>query len=238
MIDTVNFTRGAFAIYEPDNTKDLARFIPFRFNPETLTRQLGFQQAQGSGSQASPGASSDAVASGEQGADAALGTLKETFSVLLRFDLAEREEARGSRARMIAEEILNQDLLDLGVLPELSALEDLMHPAESKAQEPSDGSEPVDARARMPLVLFLWGERRVIPVKITGMAIAETLFNSKLYPVRAEVEVSLEVLGEKEARDNTRVRASLGFTAANRRKMARIYLDTTANQGTNINLPQ
>jgi len=87
-------------------------------------------------------------------------------------------------------------------------------------------------------VLFIWGERRVMPVKITGMTIAESLYNAKLYPIRAEVEVSLELLGDAEARDNTRVRGALDFTAANRRKMARLYLDSTAAQGTSINLPQ
>ena len=75
-------------------------------------------------------------------------------------------------------------------------------------------------------------------VKITGMAIAETFFNGKLYPIRAEIEVGLQVLGDAEARDNTRVRSSLELTGANRRKMARLYLDTTADQGTSINLPQ
>ena len=36
MTDTVNFTQGAFAIYEPDDTALLSRFIPFRFNPEAF----------------------------------------------------------------------------------------------------------------------------------------------------------------------------------------------------------
>lgn len=224
MTDTITFTKGAFAVFNPDDTAKMASFIPFRFNPETLTRQLAVEQAKGS--EGSPPAGGSGGAGGEEGADASSGTLKETFSVLLRFDLAEREETRSSMP------------LDLGVMPEISALEDLMHPAESATEAPSDGSEPVRARGRRPLVLFIWGERRVLPVKITGMAIAETVFNGKLYPIRAEVEVGLEVLGDAEAADNTRVRSSLDFTAANRRKMARIYLDTTADQGTNINLPQ
>ena len=224
MTDTIDFISGAFAVYEPDDTTRLSRFIPFRFNPEGLQRQLALEQAQGSGSAAGAGASSEAAS--EQGADAASGTLKESFSILLRFDLAEREEPKSSLP------------LAFGVLPEISALEDLLYPVASEAEAPADGSEPVRARGRQPLVLFVWGERRVVPVRITGMTINERLFNGRLYPVRAEVEVALEVLGEAEARDNTRVRASLDFTAANRRKMARIYLDSTAAQGTKVNLPQ
>jgi hypothetical protein len=223
MSDTLNFTQGAFAIYEPDDTALLSRFIPFRFNPEGLTRQLALEQAQGGGSAAAAGATE---AQGEHGADAGSGPLKESVSVLLRFDLAERAAS------------LSALPVEYGVMPEIAALEDLLHPAETEAEAPSDGSEPVRARGRLPLVLFIWGERRVMPVKITGMTIAENLYNAKLYPIRAEVEVSLELLGDAEARDNTRVRGALGFTAANRRKMARIYLDSTAAQGTSINLPQ
>ncbi|MFG6080214.1 hypothetical protein ACEUZ9_000665 [Paracoccus litorisediminis] len=226
MTDAINFTRGAFAVYNPDDSAVMSGFIPFRFNPESLTRQLQLEQAKSEtgGAAASGGAAQSG--SGEQGADASSGTLKESFSVLLRFDLAEREEAKSSLP------------VEFGVLPEISALEELLYPIESESEAPSDGSEPVRARGRRPIVLFIWGERRVVPVKITGMSIAETFFNGMLYPVRAEVEVGLEVLGDAEARDNARVKSSLGFTGANRRKMARLYLDTTADQGTSINLPQ
>lgn len=226
MSDAINFTQGAFAVYNPDDTAVMASFIPFRFNPELLTRQLQLEQAQGAEGGAEPGAQGSGGSSGEQGADASSGALKESFSVVLRFDLADRVEAHSSLP------------VEFGVLPEISALEELLYPVESETEAPSDGSEPVRARGRRPIVLFIWGERRVVPVKITGMAIAETFFNGKLYPVRAEIEVGLEVLGEAEARDNTRVQSSLNFTAANRRKMARLYLDTTADQGTSINLPQ
>ena len=226
MTDAINFTRGAFAVYNPDDSAVMSGFIPFRFNPESLTRQLQLEQAKSETGGAAAPASGAQSGSGEQGADASSGTLKESFSVLLRFDLAEREEAKSSLP------------VEFGVLPEISALEELLYPIESESEAPSDGSEPVRARGRRPIVLFIWGERRVVPVKITGMSIAETFFNGMLYPVRAEVEVGLEVLGDAEARDNARVKSSLGFTGANRRKMARLYLDTTADQGTSINLPQ
>jgi hypothetical protein len=225
MTDTINLLRGAFAIYEPDDTQTLSRFIPFRFNPEVLTRQLTIEQGQGSGGQGATSQPDNASETDEQGADADSGSLKEAFTVLLRFDLAEREEASSGIP------------VEYGVLPEISALEDLLHPAESEAEQASDGSEPVRARPRRPTVLFIWGERRVLPVKITGMTINETVFNAQLYPIRAEVEVSLETLSETDVRDNTRVSSSFEFTANNRRKMAKIYLETTADQGSNVNLP-
>lgn len=56
MSDAINFTQGAFAVYNPDDTAVMASFIPFRFNPESLTRQLQLEQAQGAeGGAAIPG---------------------------------------------------------------------------------------------------------------------------------------------------------------------------------------
>jgi hypothetical protein len=229
--DTISFQQGALAVFDQDAdgvADTISRFLPFRFNPEDLNRQLTIEQAQGQGSQPGGGAgnASQDGNSADQGADADSGSLKEAFSVTLRFDLAYREERANG-----------QMPVEYGILPEISALEDLMHPTESATDQPSDGSEPTRARGRRPLVLFVWGERRVVPVKIIGMSINEQYFNGQLYPTRAEIELSFETLGEGDARDNTRVSSSLRFTADNRRKMARIYLDTTASQGANINLP-
>lgn len=226
--DTLSFQQGALAVFDQDASGEagaITRFLPFRFNPEDLSRQLSIEQAQGQGAQPGGGGSDDGNAA-DQGADADSGSLKEAFSINLRFDLAYREEHASANMPV-----------EFGILPEISALEDLMHPVESTTDQPSDGSEPTRARGRRPLVLFVWGERRVVPVKIIGMTINEQFFNGQLYPTRAEVEVSFETLGEGDARDNTRVASSLKFTADNRRKMARVYLDTTASQGANINLP-
>lgn len=231
MAATLSYRSGAFAVYEPDNTETLSRFIPFRFNPETLSRQFAIEQGQGGGGQsgasAGSGGGQGAGGSGsdEQGADANSGTLKESFGVLIRLDLSDRLEASNALPP------------ELGIMPEIAALEDLMHPAESQTEHPSDGSEPVRARAKRPTVLFIWGEKRVLPVRISGMTVNETMFNAKLYPTRAEIEVNLEVLGETDARDNTRVQSALDFTGGNRRELARMFLDNTADQGSRVNLP-
>lgn len=228
MTDTINFTKGAFAVFEPEQTTKISRFIPFRFNPETLSRSLSIEQSSSGGGQPA-GGSGGGGETAEQGSDADSGSLKESFNILLRFDLAEREEQHSSP---------NKSNIQFGVFPEISAMEDLVYTVESTTSQPSDGSEPVKARGQRPLVLFIWGEKRVVPVKITGMTINETLFNGKLYPIRAEVDVALEVLGEANARDNSRVRSSLDFTGANRRKMSKIFLDQTSQQSTTVNLPQ
>ena len=51
--------------------------------------------------------------------------------------------------------------------------------------------------ANPPLVLFIFGRRRVLPVNITSLNITETEFSTDLYPIRATVAVSLTVIEGK-----------------------------------------
>jgi hypothetical protein len=225
MAGSTNFRSGAFVAYEPDDPATVSRFIPFRFNPETLVRDVSVEQGEGGGAPSGAAAKAGADAASEQGADANSGTLKESLSVLVRLDFADRDQTAANLPP------------EFGIAPEIAALEDLLYPAEAPSDAPADGSEPVKARAKRPTILFVWGEKRVLPVRITSMNISETLFNARLYPIRAEIEVGLEVLSETDARDNTRVRSALDFTGSNRRDLARLYLDNTASQGTNVSLP-
>ena len=48
--------------------------------------------------------------------------------------------------------------------------------------------------ANPPLVLFIFGRRRVLPVNINSLNITETEFSTDLYPIRATVAVSLTVI--------------------------------------------
>lgn len=222
MTDTVNYLRGAFIAYEPGGYPNGdKRTIPFRFNPETLSR--AFQVEQGKSGSGTEGAKkSGKGGKAEQGADASSGTVKQTFTVQVRFDFDDRHEG----AQNLPPEF--------GILPEVSALESLLYPAESPQDAPSDGKEPVKARQQRPTVLFVWGKKRVIPVRITGMTVNETRFNAELYPLRAEVDVQLEVLGEADAKDNKAVLDALSFTSGKRAEMAKQFLDNTASQSTNI----
>jgi hypothetical protein len=224
MTDGVNYLRGAFVAYEPGGYPDKKRTIPFRFNPEGLSRSLSVEQGEGgaAGTEAGAGGAPPSSTPGEQAADASSGSLKESFSVLVRVDVADRVEGAD---RLPAE---------LGILPEIAALEDLLHPVESETEAPSDGTEPTRARPQRWTVLFVWGRKRVYPVRITGMTVNETDHNAELNPVRAEIDVALEVLGETDARDNVAVSSALDFTASNRRQMAKLFFDETASQSSNV----
>lgn len=217
----LNYLRGAFIAYDPGGYPDRRRVIPFRFNPESLSRSLQLETGGTTGGTAGaqPGTPS---AGGEQAADASTGALKESYSVQVRVDFFDRLDA----TRELPEE--------LGVAPEIAALEDLLYPAENEASAPSSGSEAVSQRPVRPTVLFVWGRKRVVPVRITAMTINETDYNHHLNPVRAEIEVTIEVLGQTEAADNEVVRSALEFTRANRRQLASLFYDNTAGQGSHL----
>ena len=219
----LGYLRGAFIAYEPGGYPDRKRVIPFRFNPGELSRQVAVEQGETSGGMETPaGEAGGGEPSEEQAADAASGAVKESFSVSLLFDFADRLEA----TRNLPEE--------LGVAPEIAAVEDLLYPAESESDAAVDGTEPVRPRQPRPTVLFVWGRKRVLPVRLTSITVNETVYNNQLNPVRATLEVALEVLGEAAARDNEAVSSALAFSHDNRRRMARLFYDETAEQSANI----
>ena len=45
-----------------------------------------------------------------------------------------------------------------------------------------------------PLTLFIYGWKRVVPVKIESLSITETMHDPSLNPIRADVSVSMKVL--------------------------------------------
>ncbi len=215
--DEPGYLRGAFIAYEPGGYPDKKRTITFHFNPEGLQRKLAVEQGSASGG--TEGAKKSGSGT-EQGADASAGTVKETLSLTLRFDAVYRP---GN---------ITEGGEDIGVAGELAALEDLLHPPESEADMPSDGKEAAAGRKKRATVIFVWGRKRLLPVKIVGMDMNETLHNANLYPIRAEVQVALEVLTEAHAKDDLAVQDALNFTAQSRRSLAKAFYDAAASQST------
>jgi hypothetical protein len=217
----LNYVRAAFIAYEPGGYPDRRRVIPFRFNPEGLSRTVAAEGGQRqTGVESGRGAAPPP--SGEAPADAAAASVKESFTVHIRLDFADRDPAMNG---------LDEQY---GIAPEIAAIEDLMYPAQTDADASSDGTQPVRAASPRPTVLLVWGRKRVLPVRITSLKIDESVYNTELHPVRAELEASLEVLGEAEARADRAVRSALDNLGARRRELARMYYDNTSAQGSNI----
>ena len=52
--------------------------------------------------------------------------------------------------------------------------------------------------SEVPLALFVWGSQRIVPVRVTSLSINETLYDSSLNPIHAEVSITLRVLTPSE----------------------------------------
>ncbi len=47
-------------------------------------------------------------------------------------------------------------------------------------------------------MLFVWGPQRIVPVRVTALSTSETLYDSSLNPIHAEVTITLRVLTPEE----------------------------------------
>ena len=74
----------------------------------------------------------------------------------------------------------------------------------------------------LPIVLFIWGPGRVLPVRITGLTVKELEFDWLLNPARAEVDLSLEVL--KRLPSDSPARGVYDYTERQMRAVARLQL--------------
>jgi hypothetical protein len=93
-----------------------------------------------------------------------------------------------------------------GIAPQLATLELLMEPkSESELGAVVDkvrtllgrGGKPgftFTGTSKPPMVLFIWGLKRVLPVNINSMQTTETEFSPLLAPTRATVAVNLTVI--------------------------------------------
>ncbi|MDQ3055611.1 MAG: hypothetical protein M3R66_17910 [Actinomycetota bacterium] len=162
--------KGAIVGLDPVNP--LASVIVFQYNPDTVTRRL------------------DARTSGGDGGDRSeafrlTGPPKETVTLSVEVDAADQLEEANPLA------------VTSGVYPALSALEMLLYPKSrtviANAVLARLGNiEIIPPEA--PMTLFIWGTRRVVPVRLTSFSVTEEAYDTALNPIRARVELSLLVL--------------------------------------------
>jgi contractile injection system tube protein len=86
-----------------------------------------------------------------------------------------------------------------GVAPQLATLERMVEPkSENLLGKVLDALRPggfsFTGTTKPPMILFVWGRKRILPVNIDSMQITETEFNTSLDPIRATVAVSLTVI--------------------------------------------
>jgi hypothetical protein len=160
------------AIVAADLANPLASVIVFQYNPHTLNRSL-----QARTTNADEGARSEALRLN--------GAPVETITVDVAIDAADQLESGAAITTT------------LGLYPQLSALELLIYPKtalvlRNAAQAALGTLELIGPQA--PLTLFIWGLKRVVPVRISGMTIVEEAYDNQLNPIRAHVNLSMRVL--------------------------------------------
>ncbi len=113
------------------------------------------------------------------------GPPEETFEVEAEIDAADQFET-------------GQDPeASVGLHATLAALEMLLYPKSSLvlANEALSRLGVIEVIApEVPLTLFVWGKRRVLPVRVTSLGINEIAYDPDLTPIRAEVSLGLRVL--------------------------------------------
>ena len=147
--------------------------IAFQYNPDTLTRTLQVQSLE-----TESGARSEVLR--------LQGTPIETFKLEAEFDAS-------GRLPKAQQEAAPKE----GIYPQLSALESLIYPtvdwAKTNMKQASEGTIEI-IPYEVPMTLFIWGVKRVLPVRLADFSITEEAYDVNLNPIRAKVSLSLRVL--------------------------------------------
>jgi hypothetical protein len=74
-------------------------------------------------------------------------------------------------------------------------------------------------RPTVPVVLFVWGPGRILPVRVTSFSVEETLFSPSLHPIQATVTLGLEVLTPDVFKCQRDITADIAVAAYNFTKL-------------------
>jgi hypothetical protein len=80
---------------------------------------------------------------------------------------------------------------------------------------------------QLPIVLFVWGPWRVVPVNVTGVSVVEQEFDQLLNPIRAEVSIGLRVLSKDDLDKGTVAYGAYIWTQGNREVNALLNIKNT-----------
>jgi len=162
-------TKGAIISF--DLFSPIPQVIQFQYNPESLTRSL-----QGTGAEGDPSETYRLK-----------GPPVETINLDVEFDSTDQLEHPDE----------NKDTTTMGIYPQLSALEMILYPKSSLviANTILSALGTLDVISpEGPFTLFIWGAKRVLPVKLTQFNITEEAHDTNLNPIRAKVQLGMRVL--------------------------------------------
>ena len=163
--------KGGIVLIDPE-TSAVRKIITLQYNPESLSRSFQVQGMGGDG-----GDRSEALR--------LKGPPIETIKLEAEIDATDQLEVADSVA------------VDLGIQPQLAALETIIYPSSEDLQMNNNLAQlgtleivPMESS----LTLFIWNKNRIIPVRLTDFSITEEAFDVNLNPIRAKVSIGMRVL--------------------------------------------
>jgi hypothetical protein len=167
--------RSGIVVVDPERGTP-QRIIVLQFNPDTLERSLAPQAAGGGGDSGGGGSGGD-----RNEALRLKGPAEESWKFTAEIDATDQFEVAAPD----------------GIHPQLATLEMLVHPTSAQLREASrltkKGTIEISP-IEMPLTLFTWGSKRVMPVRLTELSINESAFDVNLNPIRASLGIGMKVL--------------------------------------------
>jgi hypothetical protein len=198
--------KGALVQFSSPLLIPIPNIIIFQYNPESLTRSFTpYDPDKNKPATAEPGEEKAGQPTPKM---AQPWDPDETFTVNLLLDATDALEVPE----------LHPVAFVTGVADRLAAIEMLLYPAGDSLLGGLLGSvsvsvggagasisgaaatAPPEPPKLAPVVLFVWGPGRIVPVRITGLNIEELQYNQLLYPHRAKASISMRVLTSDELR--------------------------------------
>jgi hypothetical protein len=213
--------KGALVQIIRDVVGVIPNVVSFQYNPEKLSRSLTpwnpFEVDQANRGSRAPTVQPY--------------TPKESFSLVLDLDAADELEAGNPFAGRV------------GIADRLAALKKLTLPTRglfgdlvASASALANGSTSSIERPTVPILLFVWGPGRILPVRITSFAVEETLFSPLLFPTQAKVTIALEVLTPDVFRcsEDSLARIAIAAYEANRAREDALAIVNVTNSLTTV----
>jgi hypothetical protein len=175
--------------------------VVFQFNPLTITRSRAVTPITPASQQSSRSTQRAGLVNAQVAGDA---------SSLVKFrngqTLNVQPEKIGFDIRLDATDGLNAgdtSTMQFGIAPQLATLEMMMLPKSESLSGGADSALLGSSASRFlslksmqdpPIILWVWGRKKTLPVNIVDMQIKEEEYTTDLNPTRAVVSVQLEVI--------------------------------------------
>jgi hypothetical protein len=179
--------KGALVVFEapipvPTNV------IVFQYNPETMTRKIS--QPAG-GAQAGGGGSANPCSTAGDTRNTLLLPV-EHYQLSIDLDASDQMEVDDKITRAV------------GLHPALAALELMLYPPPQDvlaAKVLSLAGSAFVTSAKLPVVLFVWGAARVVPVIVNSITVTESAYDQLLNPIQAKVDLEMRSMTQLELVD-------------------------------------